>query len=135
AALRLVEQNAITLYLSKPILGEVRRALNYPEIRRRNSHVTDQRIGDFLARISFRGVLLRRVPHVITFARDSRDEPYLDLALAIRADYLVTRDADLLSIGIGHAAADKELRGRFRRIAIVTPTDFLRELSQRGINS
>src|SRR5437763_325787 len=85
-ALRLVEQNAVTLYLSKAIIREFRRTLTYPEIRRKNPQVTDEVIDTFLARLSFRGVLLRHVPHVFDYARDPNDEPYIDLAAAVNAD-------------------------------------------------
>src|SRR4051812_49118882 len=90
AALRLIEENRITLHLSKPILREIRRTLQYPEIRQRNPQVTEEVIDAFLARVSFRGILHRDVPHIFDYARDPDDEPYIDLAVAVSADYLVT---------------------------------------------
>jgi len=83
AALNLIEQNRITLHISKAILREVRRTLAYPEIRQRNPQVTDAVIDEFLARVAFRGVLHRDVPHVFDFPRDHDDEPYINLAVAV----------------------------------------------------
>ncbi len=91
-ALRLVERNVVRLYVSKPILRELRRTLTYPEIRQRNPFVTNEVIDVFLARLLFRSVLLRDVPHTVDFSRDPDDEPYINLAAAVAADYLVTRD-------------------------------------------
>jgi predicted nucleic acid-binding protein len=39
-ALRMVEQNRVTLHISGAILREVRRALAYPEVRRKNPALT-----------------------------------------------------------------------------------------------
>jgi putative PIN family toxin of toxin-antitoxin system len=50
--------------------------------------------------------------------RDPRDEPYLQTALAGRADYIVTGDADLLTLG--------EVEG----ISILPPADFERILNK-----
>src|SRR2546426_446599 len=76
--------------------------LAYPEIREKNPHVTTEVIDAFLARIMFRGVLNRDVPHVFDFPRDPDDAAYIDLAAAVSADYLVTRDQDLLSLATDH---------------------------------
>ena len=130
-ALRLIERNVVSLHLSRPILRELRRALAYPEIRQRNPHVTDEVIGAFLARVSFRGVLLRDVPHVFDFPRDRDDEPYIDLAAAVAADYLVTRDLDLLSLATDRAIQAKQFRQRFPNLSVLNPVDFLNELRQR----
>ena len=115
-ALRLVEQNRVTLHISKPILREVRRALAYPEVRQKNPAVTDESVEAFLSRISFRGVLFRDVPHVYDFPRDPDDEAYIDLAAAVNADYLVSRDQDILSLATDHTIQAKEFRQRFPRL-------------------
>jgi putative PIN family toxin of toxin-antitoxin system len=123
-ALRLVEENAVTLHLSRAILRELRRTLAYPEIRQRNPHVTDEVIDSFITRLLFRGVLLRNVPHVVEHPRDPKDEPYLDLAAAVNADFLVTRDNDLLYLTTDHSIEAKQFRQRFPAIKILTPVDF-----------
>src|SRR5690348_14367004 len=91
AALRLMDANRITLHLSKSILREFRRTFEYPEIRERNRHVTDERVEDFIADLLFRGSLYRDVPAVLHLPRDPNDEAYLNLAAAVEADFLVTR--------------------------------------------
>ena len=68
--LRLVEQNRVTLHVSKAILREPRRTLAYPEVRQRNPQLTDELTADLLREIVFRGVLHTAVPHVFEYARD-----------------------------------------------------------------
>ena len=124
-ALQLIEQNAITLHVSRPILRELRRTLAYPEIRQKNPNVTDEMVDAFLSRVMFRGVFHRDVPHRFDYPRDPFDEPYIDLAAAVQADYLVTRDKDLLSLATEHSIEAKEFRQRFPFLRIVNPVDFL----------
>ena len=78
--------------------------------------------------MTFRATLVRRVRHVMDYARDPKDEPYIDLAAAARADYLVTRDKDLLSLMTAHSAAAKLFRQKTRPLAVLDPVAFLRAL-------
>ena len=128
-ALALVDKNEITLYLSKAILRELRRTLEYPEIREKNPHITDELIEDFLGHLAFRGVLVRNVAHVFDYPRDPDDEPYVDLAAAVHADYLVTRDNDLLCLATDHSIEAKQFRQQFPFIRITEPVGFLADLS------
>lgn len=63
------------------------------------------------------------VPEVALLARDPKDEPYINLALAAGAAFLVSRDNDLLDL-----MTDPEFRGRFPGLQIVDPATLLREL-------
>jgi putative PIN family toxin of toxin-antitoxin system len=129
-ALRLVEQNAVTLHVSRVILRELRRVLAYPEVRRKNPLLTDDVIDGFLVRISFRGVLHRIVPHVFDYSRAKQDEPYIDLASATAADFLVSRDKDILSLGTGHTIEAKQFRRRFPNLRVVNPVEFLAAIAK-----
>ena len=40
------------------------------------------------------GLYLRRVPQHFTYPRDPKDEPQLNLAIEVKADYIVSRDKD-----------------------------------------
>jgi uncharacterized protein len=130
-ALRLVDQNEITLHISKPIIRELRLALEYPEIRRRNPQLTVEVVDTFMTHVAFRGVLLRHVPHVFDYPRDRDDEPYIDLALSVDADYLITRDQDLLSLATDHSIEAKQFRQRLPHLSVCNPVDFLNQLSSR----
>ncbi len=127
-ALRRVERSEVTLYLSRPVLRELRAVLAYPEIRAKNPLVTDPIVNEFVVRVAYRGVLVRVVPHVVRFPRDPHDEAYLDLVAAVRADFLVTRDRDLLDLATDHTTEAKEFRQRFPSLKIVGPVEFLHAL-------
>ena len=82
----------------------------------------------FIHRLIFRGVLVRDVRHVFGYPRDHNDEPYIDLAAAVHAEYLVTRDKDLLSLATDHSIEAKQFRQRFPFVQIVNPVEFLAQL-------
>lgn len=74
-------------------MGEVRDVLARPKVRVKFPALTDQIVGRFLAALEDRAALIPDVPRVFQFGRDSKDEPYINLAIAARADYLVSRGA------------------------------------------
>lgn len=59
----------------------------------------------------------------ITICRDSKDNMFLEVALDGKADYLITRDKDLLEL-----AGNTDPHWNFQ---IVTPRDFLKLFHQR----
>jgi putative PIN family toxin of toxin-antitoxin system len=93
ACLLLAELAAIELCVSEEIMGEVRDVLARPKVRVKFPALTDQIVGRFLAALEDRAALIPDVPRVFQFGRDSKDEPYINLAIAARADYLVSRGA------------------------------------------
>ncbi len=133
--LELVEFGRIELLVSKPTLAELRRVLEYPEILAISPHMTPLRLGAFLQRLRFRATLVRRVPHAMDYPRDRADEPYIDLAIATKADYLVTRDKDLLSLMTGHSSICKRFRQLTRPLRVVDPLAFLRAVEPPPIRS
>ena len=126
--LRLAEGGRFELFASKATLGELRRVLNYPEVVAISPRLTPERVAAFLGRLTFRATLVRRVRHVMDYPRDPKDEPYINLADAAKADYLVTRDKDLLSLMTGHSAVSKEFRRRTRPLQVLDPVAFLEAL-------
>jgi len=129
ACFRLIEKGSVELFVSKPILAEVRRVLGYTDVLRISPSLTTERIAAFVQRITFRATLVRRVPHILDYPRDPDDEPYIDLAAAVAADYLVTRDKDLLSLMTGHSSICREFRQKTRPLAVVDPVAFLEEVA------
>lgn len=131
ACVRSVEAGAVELLVSRATLAELRRVLRYEEVLAISPNMTPTRIGAFLQRITFRATLVRRVPHAMDYPRDPNDEPYIDLAAAAKADLLVTRDRDLLSLMTGHSAACKLFRQKTRPLRVLDPVAFLDEI-RRG---
>lgn len=129
-ALRIAEASKIELIVSKPTLRELREVLACKDLQAISPNMTSVRIAAFLERLAYRSTLIRRVRHVFDFPRDRRDEPYLDLAIAAKADYLVTRDKDLLWLMTGHTLLCKRFRRKTHPLRVIDPVALLQALGQ-----
>ncbi|MDB5302096.1 MAG: pilt protein domain protein [Phycisphaerales bacterium] len=124
-ALRHLQRNLIEVFVSRPILKELRAVLNYPKVRQKLPGLQDDRIEVFIQQLLFRATFLREVPHIFNYPRAKQDEPYVDLAAVARADCLVSRDRDLLSLMTDHSVAGKQFRQRCPRLRVLSPVEFL----------
>ena len=127
-ALRLLEEGRIDVYLSRAVLKELRNVMQYPSVRAKLPSLNDKLIEQFINRLLFRGVLVHKVPHVFDLPRAKQDEPYIDLASAAKADYLVSRDNDLLFLATDHSLIAKQFRRRFHSLHVLNPVAFLAAL-------
>lgn len=128
--LRLAEAGAFEFFVSRATLAELRRVLDYEEVRAISPHITPSLIAGFLHRVSYRATFIRRVPHLFDFPRDPKDEPYLDLSAAVKADFLVSRDKDLLSLMTGYSVFCKRFRRQTHPLRILDPVAFLAALDK-----
>jgi putative PIN family toxin of toxin-antitoxin system len=119
-----VEAGDLTLFVSDAILDEVRDVLRRPRIRAKNPTITDERVEDFLNHIDQIAEEIDVVPAAHALPRDPDDEPYLNLALAANAHYLVTWDKDLLDL-----MQDTDFHAQYPQLAILTPVALLQALS------
>jgi putative PIN family toxin of toxin-antitoxin system len=126
ACLWLARSGYIRLFLSKDVLAEVEDVLNRPKIRQAFDTLTDELVNSFLERLREVGEFVRSVPKKFIYPRDKNDEPYINLAGAVDAHYLVSRDKDLLDLNTGHSIEGKEFRQRFRPLKVIQPLDLLR---------
>lgn len=126
--LNLAESGLVQLCLSREVLAEVEEVLNRPEIRAHFPDLSDEIVGAFLKRLQKLSVLVRRVPKEFSYPRDEDDEPYINLAVAAGADFIVSRDKDLLDLMTGYTNECKEFRQRFRSLKVVEPLEFLKSL-------
>jgi putative PIN family toxin of toxin-antitoxin system len=130
--LRQLDANRITLYLSRAAVKELRSVLEYPPIREKNPDLTDEHVTAFVQRLLFKAVFVRRVRHLLDYPRDRRDEVYIDLAATVKAEYLVSRDKDLLSLMTGHSTTCKEFRQKTRPLKVVDPVGLLEALANEN---
>jgi len=126
--LNLAEARFIDLFVSPAIFAEIRDVLERPKVRRKFPVLTNNLTEHFLNTLSSFTILIHDVPNVYSFARDPKDEPYINLALAARADYLVTWDSDLLDLAKETSAEEQLLRDPLPTLKIVDPVTFLKEL-------
>jgi uncharacterized protein len=131
ALLRLVDNDEIALFVSHEVLEEVREVLARPKIRQRNPAITDERVDALLSRVADKATLLDDVRQHFTYARDPKDEKYLNLAIEVAAAYLVSRDKDLLDLMTGAAEECQDFRRRFNALTVIEPVEFLRTVRSR----
>ena len=128
SVLDLLDSGAIRLFVSRQILKEVRNVLNRPEVREKLPGITDAGVEVLFARLRKKAVLIREVPKVFDYPRDPKDEPYVNLALAAQATYLVSRDTDLLDLMRWDTEDGRDFQRRCRQLKILDPVAFLKEI-------
>ncbi|HEY0347118.1 MAG TPA: putative toxin-antitoxin system toxin component, PIN family [Pyrinomonadaceae bacterium] len=131
ACLRLAEEGFVQLQLSEEILTELSGVLKRPTIRSQYPELTDEIVEEFLKALRRTAEITRDVPKRFSYPRDIDDEPYLNLAIEVEANYLVSRDKDLLDLMTGYNASCKEFRQRFRSLIVIEPIEFLKEARRR----
>lgn len=125
ACFQLVDQLRVTLFISADIVDEVRDVLTRPKTKRKFPLLTIEWVESFLKAAESKSIVVAGVPKVETLERDPKDEPYLNLAVAVNADYLVSRDHDLLDL-----MHDGAFRQRHPDLLILDPVDFLKEMER-----
>lgn len=124
------EQGKISVAVSRATLREVKEVLLRPEIRQRFLHLTDEKVSWLVDFLLDEGIYMRTIPKHYTYPRDPKDEPQLNLAIEVKADYLISRDRDLLDLMNWNQEAGREFQQRFRFLKIITPEEFLRIMVQ-----
>lgn len=130
ACLQLLDAGRIEVYVSRATIRELRSVLEYPSVREAFPNLADADAAAFVGRLLYHAVLVRRVRHVLDYPRAPQDEPYIDLAATAGADYLVSRDNDLLSLMTGHSAACKAFRQRTHPLRVVDPVAILAAINE-----
>jgi putative PIN family toxin of toxin-antitoxin system len=127
ACLDWVDSGHVELLLSTAILEELRGVLLRPSTRKHFPLLTEEKAERFLAKVTALAVVMDDVPVTMRLPRDPKDEPYLNLALTAKANFLVSWDHDLLSL-----MNDGTFRKKYHALAIVDPPAFLRHVRTTG---
>ena len=129
---RQVERGSVLLFVSNETLSEIRDVLTRPKALIKYPHLTVEYVEIFLSRVLSKANLLNKIPKHFQYPRDPKDEKYINLAIESEANYIVSRDNDLLDLMTGIDAESKEFRQRFRFLKVIAPGEFLR-IIQEGI--
>lgn len=124
---RLVDEGNVMLCVSDEILAEVRDVLTRPKTRRRFPLLTPEWAESFVENAANKAFVFSDVPKTESLERDPKDEPYLNLAIAAKAHYLVSRDRDLLDL-----MSDDNFRQRNPDLLILNPAAFLQEIARQA---
>jgi len=127
ACFRLVDEERVTLCVSAPILAEVRDVLTRPKTQEWFPVLLPEWVETFVENVQSNAVVLAEVPQTFRLERDPKDEPYLDLAIATQAHYLVSRDLDLLDL-----MNDASFRRRYPGLTILGPAAFLHAIAREA---
>jgi putative PIN family toxin of toxin-antitoxin system len=114
--LKLAKQGVYALYLSPIILEEVRRSLHNPRLK--NSYAySHEKMEAWCKDLPEIGqVILEPLPDIGPICRDPDDDHVIAAALVVKADFIVTGDKDLLTLG------------HYQNIRILTARAFIEEM-------
>src|SRR5438128_1521926 len=113
ACWQLAKAGAVELWLSPAASAEVKDVLTRPRTLRKFPDLMPAAVEAYLSEVAAHAVQVADVPSVFTVKRDPKDSPYVDLAVAADARFLVSRDKDLLDL-----MQDPEFRQRFPNLTI-----------------
>jgi putative PIN family toxin of toxin-antitoxin system len=126
ACLELFDDYTIELFVSKEVMAEIHDVLTRPKLRARFSRLTDERADKLIVGLKEHATMIEFVPRRYRYERDHKDEKYLNLAIAAGAEYLVSRDNDLLSLAEDNVVG-RDFLSHFPNLRIVDLVIFLRE--------
>lgn len=115
--LQYADQEGVEFYVSDQILAETERVLNYERLRKRYPYY-DEDIASFLQLIASIAHVVNPLSPIEGVVRDPNDDMIVACAVEARAQYIVSRDKDLLSLG------------KYGGIEIVSPEDYMAALRQ-----
>jgi len=131
--LLLAELGLVELCVSGEVLAEIRDVLTRPKIQRRFPAVTDEVVERLLAALGQRSLLIAPVPRIFVYDRDPKDEPYINLAIAAGARFLVSRDSDILDLASPMSADGARARIHAPDLQILDAVSFLAVLRDLGL--
>jgi putative PIN family toxin of toxin-antitoxin system len=132
ACLEVAEAGLATLYMSPEILAEVQDVLSRRNIRRKLPSLTDERVEQFLEYVAGFAVVRTDIPRVFSLHRDPKDDPYVNLAAAVGARFLVSRDNDLLDLMKSEDEDAVRFRAGHPELMVIDPARFIAAIAGRG---
>ncbi len=129
----LVKDGRVELIVSRAVIEEIADVLTRPETQARFITATDEKVKAFIDEILEQATFIKSVSPHFSYPRDPKDEPYINLAVESEADFLVSRDKDLLDLMIGYDRASKEFRQRFRPLTVVDTKTFIERAADSAV--
>ncbi len=127
----LFENGIIEMFVSEEVLAEIQDVITRPKLQAKYSRLTDERAEKLVEVLRTKATLIKNVPSVFNYARDPKDEKYINLAIAADAEFIISCDTDLLDLMTGFDDDSKEFRQKFRRLKIIQPLEFLKIVEER----
>jgi uncharacterized protein len=119
------------LLMSDAIFDELENVAQRPRLVAKYPFLAPDKVSAFMSEIRSLAVNVAHPPTVFSLPRDPKDEPLIDLAIAGRANYLVTwNDRHLTYLMRQDTPEGMDFRKRFPNLKIVSPPDFLAAIIQ-----
>jgi putative PIN family toxin of toxin-antitoxin system len=128
ATFRAINDNRLTLVLSRDLLAEIQGVLNRDSVRLKFPALTAERVKAFIADVLARCKMFENVPLAFTWPQHPDDDHVFNLAIESKAKYLVTWETRIIKLGSELSPSGKLLRQLAPDLEIVTPkqlADFL----------
>ncbi len=116
----LLSDDRFRLITSEAAIFEIQSVVTRPKLIRKNPQLLGSKPQLVFSKIREKAVIVNPPLPVYTFTRDPSDEIFLNIAIENRADYLVSRDLDLLDL-----MDDSDFVTKFPELSIVSPVGFL----------
>ena len=123
--LREAAAGRVRLIVDDWVLGEIRSLPEKPGLRRFD---LGSRVDAYIALIRTFAVHVAGVPAIYEHPIDPDDSAYVNLALAARAEIIVSRDGHLLALDDGSKPWAADFRSRFPDVRVLTVEAFLARL-------
>lgn len=118
-----VLEGRVRLCVSPELLSEVRDLLARPSIRAKSPHLTDDRVNAFLNALLAKAELTPTPPRAFTLPDHPKDNHLFNLAIAAKAERLVTWEERILKLQNWESADGRRLRALAPQLHIVTPSE------------
>jgi putative PIN family toxin of toxin-antitoxin system len=115
-----VESGSVLAFTTEAALNELVDVLGREKLRRRLDSVQERRVRSIINTLRTHLIAVPEPENYFSLTRDLNDQVFVDLAIEWDADYLVSRDKDILDL-----SEDHDFTGRFPNLNIVTPVGFL----------
>jgi putative PIN family toxin of toxin-antitoxin system len=128
ATVRALYDGSIRLCMSQALLDEVREVLNRPEVRAKAPNLTPDRVKRVLAAALELADWVTDVPHVFTWTQHPDDDHLFNLAIAAKAQYLVTWESRIHRLASDTTGDAVRLREIAPHLEIVKPSQLAEHL-------
>ena len=110
------QAGSFSICLSEEILAEIERVLlEYPRIRKRYRYA-DEAVREYVTLLRVVSQVVTDLPKIKPVVRDPNDDMIVACAIKAGADYIITRDKDLLTLD------------SYKGIQVVSPEEFTKLL-------
>lgn len=119
----------VELLISDEVFAELEAVLSRPSLQRKFPSLTPERVSELLTLIRELSTFVPGIPSLFQYSRDPDDEPYLNLAIFAKADFLVSRDRDLLDLADQQNPEGQRLALAAPTLKIMNPVEFLKAIT------